>query len=119
MMSDKNKETSLLVLQILLGVLFIFSGFIKNSKIHRQLYKINDYLLLSIGGLAEGTPVRRHHTAVGNRGSQWSVCMLLGVRIRVDYHLRADIHGLHDTTHLVFSPIHNPVTDCGCFGDAL
>jgi uncharacterized membrane protein YphA (DoxX/SURF4 family) len=117
MMSDKNKEHIVLVLQILLGVLFIFSGFVKAVDPLGGLYKINDYLtafhwdwLKALGFIGTILLSAAEFTM--------GVCMLLGVRIKWTT-ICVLIFMACMTPLTLYLALYNPVTDCGCFGDAL
>ncbi len=103
--------------RIFIGAIFIFSGFVKGIDPLGSTYKFIDYfeafhlgflgfiafpaaILLSTGELVIG------------------INLLLGIRMRLtSYALLAFM--LFFTIITLILAIYNPVTDCGCFGDAI
>lgn len=116
-MTDRHKGYVVMALQILLGLVFLFSGFAKVIDPLGGWYKVDDYLtafsweglktlsflgsiLLNIVEFALGT------------------CLLLGVWPRL-ISIGVLIFMLFYTPLTLYIAINNPVTDCGCFGEAL
>lgn len=116
-MSDQQKGNVVMALQILLGLVFLFSGFAKVIDPLGGWYKVDDYLtafswdglktlsflgsvLLNIVEFALGT------------------CLLLGVWPRMTS-IGVLIFMVIYTPLTLYIAIYNPVTDCGCFGEAL
>ena len=103
--------------RIIVGVIFIFSGFVKDIDPLGSTYKFIDYfeafhlsflnfvafplaILLSTGELVIG------------------INLLLGVRMRLTSYALLVFMSFF-TILTLFLAIYNPVTDCGCFGDAI
>ena len=116
-----NNETfrrrTVLVCRIILGCVFIFSGFAKAIDPLGGLYKVEDYLvafgwdfliplafigstLLSIAEFVLGVAL-----LFGLRLKWTAICTLLFMAVM--------------TPLTLYIAIYNPVTDCGCFGEAL
>jgi len=103
--------------RIFVGVIFIFSGFVKDIDPLGSTYKFIDYfeafhfsflnfiafplaILLSTGELVIG------------------INLLLGIRMRLTSYALLVFMSFF-TILTLFLAIYNPVTDCGCFGDAI
>ncbi len=111
------KQKSLVVARWIVGIVFTFSGFVKGIDPFGLQYKLNDYLealhfqeleFLSFPG-AFLLPFAEF--AIG-------LMLLMGVLIRLSTKL-AFIFMLFFTPLTLYIALKNPVTDCGCFGDAL
>lgn len=110
-------KTIRLVARILLGLVFIFSGFVKAVDPLGTAYKFSDYF--QAFGISFLDPLALFLSIVQN-GAEFllGLAMFMGVRVRL-----TSIGVL--AFMLIFLPltlyiaIANPVTDCGCFGDAL
>jgi len=99
------------------GLVFIFSGFVKGIDPWGFEYKLLDYLQsMNLGGLG----------FLATLGS-WllpfaeffiGACILLCVRIRLTSMLGLIFMAIF-TPLTLYVALANPVTDCGCFGDAL
>lgn len=121
MLQFLNNETfrrrTVLVCRIILGCVFIFSGFAKAIDPLGGLYKVEDYLvafgwdfliplafigstLLSIAEFVLGVAL-----LFGLRLKWTAICTLLFMAVM--------------TPLTLYIAIYNPVTDCGCFGEAL
>ena len=103
--------------RIIVGITFIFSGFVKGIDPWGSAYKFIDYF-----------------TAMGLQDLSWSafplgvllalaefmigVGMLCNVKIRF-FSLGALLFMIFFTPLTLWIAVKNPVTDCGCFGDAL
>ena len=115
--SDNLKSKVVLVLQVLLGCTFIFSGFAKSVDPFGGYYKIIDYLnafgwdWLKALGFFGSVLLSVAEFTLG-------VCMLLGVRILWTT-IGMAVFMVVFTPLTLYLAIENPVTDCGCFGDAL
>jgi hypothetical protein len=99
------------------GILFIFSGFVKGIDPAGLQYKLNDYLealrlnaleFLSVPG---SFLLPFAEFAVG-------ITLITGIMIRLSTKL-AFAFMLFFTPLTLYIALKNPVTDCGCFGDAL
>jgi uncharacterized membrane protein YphA (DoxX/SURF4 family) len=103
--------------RIILGVTFIFSGFVKAVDPFGTAYKIEDYLaafnLSSLSFLAMTGSVLQAvvEFAMG-------ACMLFGLYRKWNSRLMLVVM-VFMTLLTLYLAIANPVDDCGCFGDAL
>jgi uncharacterized membrane protein YphA (DoxX/SURF4 family) len=117
----KYKDTVIKVLaeccRLLLGIVFIFSGFVKAVDPMGGSIKITDYLVSF--GLAKLQPfavllsfnLSALEFALG-------VCILLGIYRRYTS-LLILVFMAFMTPLTLYLALFNPVSDCGCFGDAL
>lgn len=105
------------VSRVILGVTFIFSGFVKAVDPFGTAYKIEDYLaafdLSSLSFLAmTGSALQSIvEFAMG-------ACMLFGIYRRWNSRLTLLVM-IFMTLLTLYLAIADPVDDCGCFGDAL
>ena len=111
------KEKLLLTARWIVGIVFVFSGFVKGIDPTGFQYKLDDYLeamhlrvfeFLAFPG-AFILPFAEF--AIG-------ITLLTGVLIRLSTKL-AFVFMLFFTPLTLYIALKNPVTDCGCFGDAL
>lgn len=103
--------------RIILGVVFMFSGFVKAVDPYGTAYKINDYFaafnLHSLSFLS--MPLSMFQSGVE---FVMGACMLFGLYRK--WNSRLILLVMVFMTILTFYlAIENPVEDCGCFGDAL
>ena len=115
--SDKYKKWIVEICRIILGLVFIFSGFVKAVDPLGFTYKIQDYLLafsldfFSVLALPASVFLSSLEFILG-------VCLLAGVyRKLVSFLVMMLMCFMTPLT--LYLAITNPVTDCGCFGDAL
>jgi uncharacterized membrane protein YphA (DoxX/SURF4 family) len=99
------------------GLVFIFSGFVKGIDPWGFEYKLVDYLnSMGLNGLTILAPIGSYLLPFAE--FLIGAAMLLCVRIRL-----ASLFGLifmaFFTPLTLYVALKNPVTDCGCFGDAL
>jgi uncharacterized membrane protein YphA (DoxX/SURF4 family) len=107
------------VSRTLLGLVFIFSGAVKAIDPFGTVYKIEDYLKAFGGFFAELLPLADVAAVVLILLEVvLGVCMLLNVRTRWTSWLALVFYAVM-TTLTLYIAINNPVSDCGCFGDAL
>lgn len=115
--TDQNKKIIVEVSRVLLGCVFVFSGFVKAVDPLGSTYKITDYLeafglgFLSFSALPASFFLSALEFALG-------VCLLLGV-YRKFHSILILLFMLFMTPLTFYLAIANPVSDCGCFGDAL
>ena len=111
------KEKLLVFARWMIGIVFIFSGFVKGIDPMGFQYKLNDYFeamhlkifdFLSFPG-ALILPFTEFVIGIG---------LITGVLIKLSTKL-AFAFMLFFTPLTLYIAIKNPVTDCGCFGDAL
>ena len=111
------KPTVLLICRIIIGVTFIFSGFVKAVDPLGSTYKFIDYFNAFGMGWANGL-------AFGLAVLQNVVEFTLGVMVLFNLRLRLSsvlvlAFMVFYTPLTLYIAIANPVHDCGCFGDAL
>lgn len=103
--------------RILIGVVFIFSGFVKAVDPMGGAIKIDDYLkafgldFLHMFSVTLSMNLAAFEFMLG-------VCMLFGVYRRYTSFLTL-VFMLFMTPLTLYLVLFNPVSDCGCFGDAL
>lgn len=103
--------------RILLGLVFVFSGFAKLVDPLGSTYKIQDYL--SAMGLDFFAPIALvMGIALATFEFTLGVCLLLGTNIKSTSILSLLMMGFM-TPLTLWIAIADPVSDCGCFGDAL
>ena len=103
----------------LLAVTFIFSGFVKAVDPLGTVYKIEDYLKAFGGFFTDLIPLAEFG-AIGLISAELilGVCLLLNVRTQWTSWLSLAFY-LVMTPLTLWIALTNPVSDCGCFGDAL
>ena len=116
-MRTKHKKIAVEISRVILGVVFVFSGFVKAVDPWGGAYKIMDYF--SAFELGEynflALPLSFLQAAV-----EFGVgaCLLAGLYRQINAILVLLIM-LFMTPLTLYLAIADPVTDCGCFGDAL
>ena len=115
------KETAIKILtecsRLLIGVVFIFSGFVKAVDPTGGAIKIGDYLTsFGLDMLQPFTVLASF--ALSAAEFAMGVCMLLGVYRRYNSFLVL-LFMAFMTPLTLYLAIFNPVSDCGCFGDAV
>lgn len=122
------RTTTVIVFRIIVGCAFIFSGFVKIIDVYGSTYKIEDYLI----AFAEASPWEWGKNffeffipaafigAILQNAFEFllGICLLFGANIRSTSFLTMLFMAVMLPLTLYIS-IANPVTDCGCFGDAL
>ena len=103
----------------LLALTFLFSGFVKAVDPLGTVYKIEDYLK-AFGGFFTDLMPLAGTAAVCLIAVEFilGVCMLLNVRTQVTSWI-ALLFYLVMTPLTLWIALTNPVSDCGCFGDAI
>ncbi len=106
-----------IISRVFVGVIFIFSGFVKDIDPLGSTYKFIDYFeafhlsFLNFIALPLAVLLSTGELVIG-------INLLLGIRMRLtSYALLVFISFFSVLTF--FLAIYNPVTDCGCFGDAI
>ena len=116
-MERKHKQIAVEISRVILGLVFIFSGFVKAVDPWGGAYKILDYFdafgftSFSPGALPLAFLQAAFEFGVG-------ACLLLGIYRRINA-LFALLIMLFMTPLTLYLAIADPVSDCGCFGDAL
>ena len=114
---SNTKNNILLIARIIFGLVFLFSGFVKAVDPLGTAYKISDYLeafsLTSLDILAFPASLLLIATE-----------FTIGFNILFNIHLKAStwaasLFMLVMTPVTLYLAISNPISDCGCFGDAI
>lgn len=107
------------IARTLLGITFIFSGLVKAIDPLGTTYKIEDYLK-AFDGIFNQFIVVAEVAAWGLIAFEFilGVCLFLNIRTQITSWLSL-VFMLPMTVLTLYIAIKNPVTDCGCFGDAL
>jgi hypothetical protein len=117
----KNKALHITgsICRTLLALTFLFSGFVKAVDPLGTVYKIEDYLK-AFGGFFTDLMPWAFSAAVCLIALEMmlGVCMLLNVRTSLTSWLTLLFYCVM-TPLTLYIALNNPVSDCGCFGDAL
>lgn len=121
-LNEKSKNLNQILLhasRLIVGLVFVFSGFVKVVDPLGLTYKIEDYLF-AFGGIF--TSLTFFATTGGIILP--AIELLIGLNLLFMIQLRrtswvAFVLMLFLTPLTLYIAIFNPVTDCGCFGDAL
>ncbi|MBR4520902.1 MAG: DoxX family protein [Paludibacteraceae bacterium] len=116
-----NKSARLIgsIARTLLALTFLFSGFVKAIDPIGTVYKIEDYLT-AFGGFFSSLLPLATTAAVLLILTEWTLGVMMLCNIRTQWTAWLSL-----AFYLVMTPLTlyialtNPVTDCGCFGDAL
>lgn len=104
---------------VLLGLVFVFSGFVKAIDPLGSTYKIQDYLTSFGDSFVQFHPIAFPLAiALSTFELLLGLCFLFKIKIKTTSVL-AFIFMLVMLPLTLYIAIKNPVTDCGCFGDAL
>ena len=113
------KKLCVNVCRIILAIVFILSGFVKAVDPLGTQYKIDDYLeAMSLGGLLPGMATLGASIAQSAVEFCLGVFLLFAIRRRLTSRLILLIMAVM-TPLTLWLAIENPISDCGCFGDAL
>ena len=116
---NKAKHICASIARTLLGLTFIFSGFVKAVDPLGTTYKIEDYLKAFDGLFMQLLPLAETAAlCLITFEFVLGICLLLNVRTNITAWL-ALLMMLVMTPLTLYIAIENPVTDCGCFGDAV
>jgi len=105
--------------QALLGLTFIFSGFVKAIDPLGTTYKIEDYLKAFGGFFTDLLPLAEP-AAFCLIAVEFvlGICLLLNIRVNITSWLTLAFYCVM-TPLTLYIALTNPVSDCGCFGDAV
>ena len=108
------------IARTLLALTFLFSGFVKAVDPLGTVYKIQDYLHEGCGGVFQWAIPAAGVAAVCLIALEWllGIAMLLNVRTQWTSWITLLFYCIM-TPLTLYIAIANPVSDCGCFGDAL
>ncbi len=116
---QKTGTILLSVARILLGLVFVFSGFVKAIDPLGFTYKIEDYLR-AFGGVFEKISVVAFGAAVALSTLELLIGLNLIFKVKLKFStLLALLFMAVMTPITLYIALKNPVSDCGCFGDAL
>jgi uncharacterized membrane protein YphA (DoxX/SURF4 family) len=110
-------KTVRIISRIIVGLVFIFSGFVKAIDPLGSTYKFQDYFeafhLDFLNGLAFPLAI-----ILSTLELVIGLNLLIGIRIRLTSWLLLFFMSFFTILMFILA-IYNPVTDCGCFGDAI
>ena len=105
--------------RLLIGLVFVFSGFVKAVDPLGTVYKIEDYLM-AFGGFWGGLTFMAFPAALLLIALELLIGLNLVFQVKFKWSSwLAFVFMLVMTPLTLYIAIYNPVTDCGCFGDAL
>ncbi len=117
MISEKTKKIIVVVARVFLGLVFVFSGYAKAVDPLGSTYKIQDYL--SAMGLESFAPIALvAGVLLAAFEFLLGVCLLLGANLKTTSILTILLMAVM-TPLTLWIALSDPVSDCGCFGDAL
>lgn len=119
--SIKNNalKISVNIFRSVLAIVFIFSGFVKLNDPNGMLYKLQEYLqYIGASNLFSEFWVLLAAISLGIVELWIGTCLLVGIR-KCYASLLALCFMIVMTILTVWIVIANPVSDCGCFGDAI
>ncbi len=116
-LSDKTLKILVNVARLLLGLSFVFSGFVKALDPLGSTYKINDYLE-AFGWVYFQDMSFLMSVLLSATEFFLGLALIIGVYKRA-ISLSLMLFMLFVTPLTLYIAIANPVSDCGCFGDAL
>ncbi|MDR1416528.1 MAG: DoxX family protein [Prevotellaceae bacterium] len=114
---NRVARTGITICRLLVGLVFVFSGYVKAIDPLGSTYKIVDYFeafglsFLEPFALQIGVLQNAAELAIG-------LCLIMGIRMKVaSWALMLFMSFFTALTFIL--AIFNPVSDCGCFGDAI
>lgn len=118
-LSDKIVRFLLLSIRLVLAAVFIFSGFVKAIDPLGSTYKFQDYLH-SFGGVFTDLIPFSFVAAIALSTLELviGICFLFKINIKTTT-IAALLFMMVMLPLTLYIALYNPVTDCGCFGDAL
>ena len=107
------------ICRLLLAAVFILSGFVKAVDPRGTQYKIEDYLLAwHMNGVLPDIAILLLSVALSVMEFSIGIFLLFAIRRRLTSRLAVIMLGVM-TPLTLWLALTNPVSDCGCFGDAL
>ncbi len=112
----KHRRVAAVVARVFIGLVFVFSGFVKSVDPLGFQYKMTDYL--SAFGLDWMIPATLFFAILVNLAEFLiGFVLIFGVRVKL-FSWGALLFMVFFTPLTLYLAIKNPVHDCGCFGDA-
>ena len=113
------KKIAVNICRLVLALTFIFSGFVKAVDPLGTQYKIQDYLTaLGIGRMVPDFTTLATSVLLAATEFFLGICLLFAIRRRIVSKLVLIIMVVM-TPLTLWLALSNPISDCGCFGDAL
>jgi uncharacterized membrane protein YphA (DoxX/SURF4 family) len=113
----KINKAVLNISRLLLGLLFIYSGFVKGVDPLGTQFKIEDYFFAY--GMAWAAPIALVLSVLMN-ALEFSMGALFFLKVKTKWVSLISIFVmLFFTLTTLYDALYSPVPDCGCFGDAL
>jgi uncharacterized membrane protein YphA (DoxX/SURF4 family) len=113
----KINNKLLWISRIILGLVFIFSAFVKGVDPMGTMIKINEYLIVMDMEFFKALSIV---LSIFLSGIEFFLgfCLILGLKFRISAWATLIMMFLFTIQTLILA-IWNPVSDCGCFGDAI
>lgn len=109
----------LVVARVLLGIVFVFSGFVKSIDPLGSTYKFEDYFH-AFGGIFNALDWLSFPAAIALSTFELMLGLNLIFKIKIKLtSILVLVFMLVMTPLTLYIALKNPVSDCGCFGDAL
>ena len=113
------KKAAVNICRIVLALTFIFSGFVKAVDPLGTQYKIQDYLVaIGLGRMIPDFTTLASSVLLAATEFFLGICLLFAIRRRIVSKLVLAIM-LVMTPLTLWLALADPITDCGCFGDAV
>ena len=113
------KKAAVNICRIVLALTFIFSGFVKAVDPLGTQYKIQDYLVaIGLGRMMPDFTTLASSVLLAATEFFLGICLLFAIRRRIASKLVLAIM-LVMTPLTLWLALADPITDCGCFGDAV
>ena len=113
------KKAAVNICRIVLALTFIFSGFVKAVDPLGSQYKMHDYLVaMGLGRLLPDFTTLAFSVLLAATEFFLGICLLFAIRRRIVSKLVLAIMAVM-TPLTLWLAIADPISDCGCFGDAL
>ena len=113
------KKAAANICRIVLALTFIFSGFVKAVDPLGTQYKIQDYLAaIGMGRMVPDFTTLASSVLLATTEFFLGICLLFAIRRRIVSKVVLVIMAVM-TPLTLWLALSNPISDCGCFGDAL
>ena len=113
------RKTAVNIARLLLAVVLILSGFVKAVDPLGTQYKIDDYLLaMNMGGMVPPVVTLVASVALSALEFSLGIFLLFAIRRRLVSRV-AVVMMVVMTLLTLWLALANPISDCGCFGDAI